>query len=194
MLRTNLSTRPFYNERAVHALAALVALAVLAVTAWQVVRIVRLSRYKTELTAAIRRDRNEAELAARDAQQIRRGLDQKQLSALAASAREAKDLIAQRTFSWTGLFNELEATLPDNVMLMGVHPQVGDGLTKVQLDVQAKSEEDINTFWERLEKTGRFHNALWSNSNVTPEGYWQMVMTVEYHPAQGAVRPAGVQQ
>ena len=61
MLRTNLSTRPFYNERGVHALIALLAAILVALTAWQVAEIVRLSRHKTELTATIQRDRAESE-------------------------------------------------------------------------------------------------------------------------------------
>lgn len=190
MLRTNLSTRPFYNERAVHVVAALVAVAVLAVTAWQVVRVVRLSRYKTELNASIRRDRTETEYNTREAAQIRRGLDPKQLAALASAAREANDLIAQRTFSWTQLFNALEATLPEDVMLLGVHPEIKDGVTLVHMDVQGKSEDVINTFWERLEKTGQFRDASWSNMQVTQDGYSQMVMTVFYTASQPAIRPA----
>jgi hypothetical protein len=190
MLRTNLSTRPFYNERGVHALAALVAIAVLAVTAWQVVRIVRLSRYKTELNTAIKRDRNEADVASREAQQIRRGLDQKQLAKLAAAAGEASDLIAQRTFSWTALFNELEATLPEDVMLIGVHPEIHDNQTQVLLDVQGKTEDAIQAFWDRLEKTGRFRNPSWSNTTITPEGYSHMSMSVIYSGAQPAAQPA----
>jgi len=192
MLRTNLSTRPFYNERAVHALAALVAIGLVALTAWQVERVVRLSRYKTDLNAAIARDRREIDASGRDAAQIRRGLDQKQLATLAMAAREANDLIAQRTFSWTQLFNELEATLPEDVMLVGVHPEIKDGVTQLHMDVQGKSEDVINTFWERLEKTGRFRDASWTNMTVTPDGYAQMVMTVLYTANQAAARPAAI--
>jgi hypothetical protein len=192
MLRTNLSTRPFYNERGVHALAGVIAIAVLAVTIWQVARIVALSRYKTELNMSIRRERTEAEAASREAQQIRRGLDQKELATLSAEAREARDLIAQRTFSWTGLFNELEATLPGEVMLVGVHPEISGGVTQVHLDVQGKSEEDITNFWDRLEKTGRFRDVSWSNTTITPEGYSQMAMTALYTPNRAAAQPAAV--
>lgn len=194
MLRTNLSTRPFYNERAVHALAALVAILVLAITAWQVVRVVRLSRYKTELNTSIRRDRAETEQNAAQAQQIRRGLDPKQLAAIAAAAKEANDLIAQRTFSWTELFNQIEATLPGDVMLMGVHPEIKDGVTQVHMDVQGKGEQVINDFWDRLEKTGHFRNPEWSNVTITPEGYHHMAMTVLYTPSHPAAQPAGVKQ
>jgi hypothetical protein len=191
MLRTNLSTRPFYNERAVHAVAAVIAIAVLAVTAWQVARVVRLSRYKTELHAAIKRDRMETEVHTGQAQQIRRGLDQKQLTVLSASAKEARNLIAQRTFSWTQLFNQIETTLPDDVMLLAVHPKIEDGVTQLSMDVQGKSEEDIESFWNRLEKTGQFHNAEWTSVNVSEQGYHRIAMSVVYTPAQPAVRPAG---
>ncbi len=48
MLRANLSTRPFYNERAVHILIAAAALVVLALTAVNVFRVVTFSRQNTE--------------------------------------------------------------------------------------------------------------------------------------------------
>ena len=51
MLRTNLSTRPFYNERAVHLVLGLVALVVLALTVVNLVSVVRLSRQNTVLSA-----------------------------------------------------------------------------------------------------------------------------------------------
>lgn len=190
MLRTNLSTRPFYNERGVHALAALAAVALVAVTSWQVVHVVRLSRYKTELSTAINRDRTEAELNASQAQQIRRGLDQKQLATLATAAKEANDLIAQRTFSWTELFNQVEATLPGDVMLIGVRPEFADGVTDLHLDLRGKGEEEIQAFWDRLEKTGSFRNAEWSNVNIQDDGLHRMTMSVIYTPAAAAARPA----
>jgi len=182
VIRTNISTRPFYNERAVHAIAAILALVVLGVTAWQVVTVVRLSRYKTELNSAIKRDRNEADYRTAEAQQIRRGLDQKQLSSAASAAREANDLIAQRTFSWTQLFNQIEATLPENVMVTAIRPEVKDGVTKLHLDIQGKSSDEITAFWERLEKTGAFKQAVWSNLDITEEGLHKIAMTVEYTP------------
>lgn len=192
MIRTNLSTRPFYNERAIHAFAAVLAVAVLAVTAWQVRRVVRLSQYKTELNAAITRDRAEADKNASQAQQVRQGLDQKQLAALAVSAKEANDLIAQRTFSWTELFNRLEATLPGNVMLMGVHPEFDEGATQLHMDVQGKNEDDIEAFWERLEKTGAFKKAEWTNVTVTEDGLQRMTMNVVYTPNAATRQPASV--
>jgi Tfp pilus assembly protein PilN len=190
MLRTNLSTRPFYNERAVHAVAAVVAVLVLAVTAWQIIRVVRLSRYKTEMNTAINRDRNEATHRTAEAQQTRRGLDQKELTLVAGRAREANGLIEQRTFSWTALFNQLSSTLPDDVMLIGIQPEFKDGETHVSLDVQGRSSDEISAFWDRLEKTGSFRAIEWSDVDITEDGLHKIQMTAVYTPPNASPRPA----
>jgi Tfp pilus assembly protein PilN len=181
VLRTNLSTRPFYNERIVHAVAAVVAVLVLAVTGWQIARVVRLSRYKTELNSAIKRDREQVDLLTREAADIRRGLDQKQLTLVATQAREANTLIEMRTFSWTQLFNQLEATLPNDVMLTSVRPEFADsGVTRVNMEIQGKDEEVIDTFWQQLEKTGAFHDIEWSGVNISDVGMHKVQMTAVY--------------
>jgi Tfp pilus assembly protein PilN len=182
VLRTNLSTRPFYNERAVHAIAAAVAVLALAIAAWQVSRIVRLSHDKTEFNAAITRDKAEAEKAEREAAQIRSGLDQKELAAVSGAASEANDLIEQRTFSWTQLFNELQATLPEDVMLTSIHPEFKEGVTTLNFDLQGKSAENIDEFWDHLEKTGSFHDIQWSAVQVTDEGLRRIQMKAVYTP------------
>ena len=71
MLRTNLSTRPFYNERAVHLLLALAGLVVAVVSAFNAIRIVSLSRQNTELSSLIDRDHDEAARLTLDAQRTR---------------------------------------------------------------------------------------------------------------------------
>jgi type IV pilus assembly protein PilN len=180
VLRTNLSTRPFYNERAVHAVAAVVAIIVLGVTAWQIVRVVRLSRHKTELNAAIARDKSETDARTRDAAAIRRGLDQKQLSIVADEAKAANELIERRTFSWTQLFNYLEATLPEDVMLTAVHPVFTEGETQISMSIQGRSGDVIDNFWERLEKTGAFHDIEWTGLTVSEEGIHRLEMTAVY--------------
>lgn len=194
MLKTNLSTRPFYNERAVHAIAAAIAVIVVAVAAWQAVRIVNLSRYKTELNTAIQKHRSESEVRERDAARIRSGLDQKQLARVAAQAKEANQLIEQRTFSWTELFNVLEATLPDDVMLVAVRPEFKDNITQINLELQGKSSEDIQAFWDRLEKTGAFHDVSWTAVTEAENGLDKMQMRAVYTPAQASAKPAAVKK
>jgi len=194
VLRTNLSTRPFYNERAVHAMAAVIAVIVVAIAAWQAVRIVKLSSYKTELNTAIQKHRSETDVRERDAAKIRAGLDQKQLAVVAAQAKEANQLIEQRTFSWTELFNVLEATLPDDVMLVAVRPEFKDNITQINLDLQGKSSEDIQAFWDRLEKTGAFHDVSWTAVTEAENGLDKMQMRAVYTPAQASAKPAAVKK
>jgi Tfp pilus assembly protein PilN len=191
VLRTNLSTRPFYNERGVHAVLVLIAILVIAVMAWQGTRIVRLSRYKTELTAAIRRDQAEAEKLRREAADIRRGINQQELATVSAAAAEANDLIEQRTFSWTALFNQLEATLPEDVMLTAVRPVFSDGRTIISFELQGRRTEDVDTFMDHLEATGEFHDVRWSQETVTEEGLHRVTMQAEYTPSAAHMRPAG---
>lgn len=193
MLRTNLSTRPFYNERGVHAVAWIVALLVAALAGWQIVHIVQLSRYKTELNTSIARDRAEADRRRSEAEQIRRGVDQKDLARVIAQSKEANTLIQQRTFSWTQLFNELEATLPENVMLVSVRPDFKDGTTLINLELLGRSSDDIEAFFERLEKTGAFR-VEWSQSSVTDQGLEHMMARAVYTPVHPSAKPASVEK
>ena len=190
MLRTNLSTRPFYNERGVHVLAGIVALLVLAVAAWQGLRIVRLSRYKTELNASIERDRSEAATRRSEADQTRRGVDPKELARVMGEAKEANALIQRRTFSWTELFNQLEATLPENVMLLSIQPDFKEGVTAINLELQGRSSDDIESFFDHLEKTGAFHSVEWSQGEFTDEGLDRMTARAVYTPVPSATKPA----
>jgi Tfp pilus assembly protein PilN len=193
VLRTNLSTRPFFNERAVHAAAAAVAALAILVAGWQVTRIVQLSRDKTEYNNTIRRDKAAAEAAEREAAQIRRGLDQQELAAVSDAAAEANDLIERRTFSWTQLFNQLQATLPEDVMLTSIHPEFKDGVTTLNFDLQGKNAENVDEFWDHLEKTGAFHDIQWSNVQATDEGFRRIQMKAVYtaHGGSGP-QPASV--
>jgi hypothetical protein len=118
-------------------------------------------------------------------------MNQQELATVAAAAREANNLIEQRTFSWTQLFNQIEATLPENVMLTAVRPQFKDGATHVNMDIQGRHTEDIDTFFEKLEATGQFHDVSWSAESVTEEGLHHMTMTAVYTPQREGVRSVG---
>ena len=121
MLRTNLSTRPFYNERAVRTgLGALAALA-LGLTVFNAYEILRLQRAEPRRAADHRAERG---AGARAARQGRRSFAARsiatKLAAVQAAAREANALIDRRAFSWTELFNQFQATLPADVRIGGV--------------------------------------------------------------------------
>src|SRR5262245_48535947 len=124
MLRTNLSTRPFYNERAVHALLALAAALVVALTAFNVIEIVVLSRRQSALSASAASATSRAGELRTHAVQVRQGINTKELETIAGAAREANAIIGQRLFSWTDLLNRLETTLPDDVRITTLRPGI----------------------------------------------------------------------
>jgi Tfp pilus assembly protein PilN len=182
MLRTNLSTRPFYNERAVHLLLGLAGLIVLALTVLNVIEVVRLSRQNTVLSGRIREDRSAATDLTRKARETRQGINQDELKVIVAAAREANALIDSRTFSWTALFNQLEATLPPEVMLASVRPTIDDGVTRITMIVLGRRTADLDEFMEKLEATGAFENVLPRQQNVNDEGLTQATIEAVYVP------------
>lgn len=190
MLRTNLSTRPFYNERLVHLLLALAAVIVGVITVLNVVTLVRLSRQNTTLSAAIRDDRSAADDYTKRARDTRQGLDKDRLTVLAAAAREANTLIDGRTFSWTGFLNHIEATLPPDVMLASIRPSVDAAGTKITLGVVARRSIDIDEFIEKLEATGAFDRGLQKQVSQADEGQVQGTVEILYVPTTEAAAEA----
>lgn len=180
MIRTNLSTRPFYNERAVHLVLLAAAILVVALTVFNAVRIVALSRHNTELSAAIDRDRAEAQRLTAEAQRVRAGIDQSRLKAIAEAAGTANTLIDQRTFSWTQFFNHIEQTLPPGVMLTSVQPSFSGYVTTVQMGVLGRRAEDVDEFMEKLEATGAFDAVLPVQEDRTEEGLHRVILRSVY--------------
>lgn len=186
MIRTNLATRPFYNERAAHALLALIAAFVVAITGYNVYRIVSLSSRNTELAQAIQRDERAAANTRRETETLRAHINEQELSEVAAGAREANALIDQRTFSWTEFFNLIERTLPDNVMLTSVTPHVENGETQVTMTVVGRRPEDLDAFMEQLEGTRAFQDVLPRSEDLTEQGLHRIVLTARYAAPQPA--------
>jgi Tfp pilus assembly protein PilN len=160
MIRTNLSTRPFYNERTVRTILLIVAVAVVAFTAFNASRVLRYSRSDTRLQTQAARDEARAADLRQQATRLRATVNTKQIETASVDARDANDLIDRRTFSWTDLFNRFESTLPDDVRITIVRPKLEEGIFTVEVRVIARTVDDVNRFMENLEGTGAFKNTL----------------------------------
>jgi hypothetical protein len=97
-----------------------------------------------------------------------------------SAAEEANALIDQRTFSWTEFFNQIEATIPPDVMLTSVRPSFKDGVTSVSMVVLGRRAADVDEFVEKLEGTGAFENVLAANSELTDDGLQRATIHSEY--------------
>lgn len=182
MRRGNLSTRPFYNERLVHVALAVAGVLVLGATAFNAQRLVSLTARERNLSSQIADADNSARALQGEAQAVRSGVNPDELAGVARRAAEANALIDQRRFSWTALFNQLEATIPGEVMLEAVQPSIDEGTTTVTLVVVGRNVAAIDTFMERLEDTGAFEGLLSREEQITDEGTYRATLEGRYWP------------
>ena len=186
MLRTNLATRPFYNERAVRFVLGVVALLVLGVSAFNAIELLRLTDSQRTLGAHAVDSEREAGRLRSEAATIRAQINAKELEVVANAAREANSIIDQRAFSWSELFDQLEHTLPDDVRITAVDPTLTpQGQFIVNIGVQARRSEDLDAFIEALEKTGSFRNVITPAEETNEQGLLVAVVRGTY------VRPGG---
>jgi Tfp pilus assembly protein PilN len=186
VIRTNLSTRPFYNERAVHLVLLALAIVVAGATIFNVSRVIRYSRSDTELATQATRDEARAAELRQQASRLRASVDPRQIDFASSDAREANDLIDRRTFSWTELFNRLETTLPDEVHITAVKPHIDrDRGILLTINVLARGVDDMNTFIENLESTGAFGHVRVGEEHPNEQGLFESVLEAPYLPEAG---------
>jgi hypothetical protein len=181
MLRTNLSTRPFYNIRAVKAVLGAFAALVILLTMFNVIRLLQLGGSQRSLGARAVQAQTEATRLRSDAARVRSQVDGKELEVVSIAAREANAIIDLRSFSWSDLLAQFEMTLPESVRITAVQPRVDkDGRFIVGMRVEARQIGDLEKFLEALETTGAFRNVLPSDEQATSDGMLEAVIEAVY--------------
>ena len=181
MLRTNLATRPFYNERAVQLVLILILVIVTGITMFNVGELIRLNASQRALGAHAADSEREAARLRRDAARIRAQINARELESVANAAREANGIIDQRAFSWSELFDQLEQTLPDDVRITAVDPTLtSQGEFIIQIAVEARRSEDVDQFIEALEKTGSFRDLITPTEATDDDGLLKAVIRGSY--------------
>ena len=190
MIRTNLSTRPFYNVRAVQVVLAVLAVVTLLATAINAVQAVRLTSSQRALGARAAEAEREAQRLRAEAARIRGQINPTELESVANAAREANGIIDRRTFSWTELFAQFERTLPPDVRITAVSPRLEKGVFVVGVALEARRAEDLDAFMEALEATGSFSRVLATATQSNEEGLLEAIVEGQY---QAPDRTAAVQ-
>ena len=185
MLRSNLATRPFYNDRGVRMALGAVAIVALGLTIFNAAEVWRLQSQNRELGQAVARDEQQAQALRDKARVIRQSLNRDELAATELKAREANQLIDRRAFSWTELLNQFQATLPPDVRIGGVNPQIDPaGRMLVAVTVISRTLEDLDAFIEALEATGSFSGVLSRRDTADDDGTLHSVVQGYYHLAE----------
>ena len=192
MIRTNLSTRPFYNERIVHIWLLAFLVVVIAATAFNATRILQYSQSDTQLSTQAARDEARAAELRAAAVRLRTTVDPRQIEFASLEARQANDLIDRRTFSWTDLFNKFESTLPDDVRLTSFRSKVDKGQIVLTIAIVARGPEDVSKFMDSMEHSGAFTRVgATLEERMNEEGQLQASLEVIYLPMVGHAAGTG---
>lgn len=192
MLKGNLSTRPFYNERLVTTGLLLAGVVALGLTAFNISQYMTLSARRAELQGKLNIAQLETNRIRGGTQVVYSSLDRPALQALAVAAQEANELIDSRVFSWTRFLSGLEAQMPMNVHLVSVSPRVERGVFQVELNVVAKTLDDLQQLVDALGKTGVFYDVFPGATKLNDDGTIGAAIRTGYRlPTTPAPTPNG---
>jgi hypothetical protein len=184
MLRGNLATRPFYNERLVTLALVVLTVVVVALTIFNAAKLVSLSSRRSALRAEIAADETQAAQIRANATAVQNSVDRAALNDLAGSTRLANNLITARTFSWTTFFGYIEDTIPRDVRITAVSPEIEKGEIQVTMLLLGRTESDIEMFAASLEGTGAFYDVRYTVADSTEERLKRVTLTSKYLPTR----------
>jgi hypothetical protein len=180
MLKGNLSSRPFYNERLVSMVVLGAALLGVALTIFNITAFSRLSGERAKQQAEEEKSLSEADRVQQSALKLEKSLDPSNLRMLAGATQEANWLIDSRTFSWTEFLGFIEKTLPRDARLVAVAPRVERSAFKIVMLVNAKQQGDLETFIEALELTKAFKDVLPTDQTRLEDGTLSITLESTY--------------
>jgi hypothetical protein len=158
MRALNLATRPFRNEAFPSMAFWASALLLLALTAKHALVVRALLPDKTSaLHEEVRRLDGEAARLRAEAAALRGPAPD---GALVKKWSQIKDLVDQRTFSWTRLMARLEKVIPEGVRISAITPTVRQGEVRLDLSAQAQTTEGGLEMLKRLQQRPEFKGAV----------------------------------
>jgi len=189
-IHLNLASRPYRDYRPVYAVVVVASLLAAFLmlnnvdTYFRYVRDTKTTRGQIDHFEAQAEQERRAEQAAR---QRLAGLD---LVRLDNQSSFVNAKLAERAFSWSGLLDNLEGVLADDVRLISVSPSFGkDGNINLSMQFGSKSGDGMITTINRMNRDPRFVEPF-PSSEVAIEGGYQFALSAQYIPE--ASHTAGV--
>ncbi|HKR66254.1 MAG TPA: hypothetical protein VJZ00_21165 [Thermoanaerobaculia bacterium] len=181
-IHLNLASRPYRDYRPVYAVvvaASLVAAFLMLNnidTYYRYIRETKNTRADIDRVEALAQQERRKEEAAR---QRLAGLD---LARLDNQTKFVNQKLAERAFSWSGLLDELESVLADDVRLISVGPSFGsDGNIVLSLQFASKSADGMITTINRMNRDPRFLKPFPTREQAVEGGY-TFDLTAQYIP------------
>jgi Tfp pilus assembly protein PilN len=193
----NLASRPFRNETLPRVLVTLAAFAVVGLT---VAHGLAIRRLRSASASAQQREAAELEAETARLQALARDLRAPRLSKETLTEWAAiRDLIDRRSFSWTGLFAQLEGLLPRDIRLQSITPRTRRGRLGLDLVATARSTQAGLDFMRVLETAEGFEDVYPPQVEPSAEG-GKFTYSMTYHavsaqpgapPSPSAAPPSG---
>ena len=158
MLHTNLSTRPFYNERIVKIFLVALLVAGLSFSAFNLISFVNLSSIELKLSVEARKAEKDATRIRAETLDAQGAINPEDLEAVIQASREATELIRRRSFSWSELLSLVERSLPGTTRLKSVRSRIEEDAFVMTFVVEARAVSGVVSFIKSLEDTGNFKN------------------------------------
>ncbi|HEU5162349.1 MAG TPA: PilN domain-containing protein [Thermoanaerobaculia bacterium] len=189
VLHPNLASRPYRDYRPVWAVAALLVVLTGALfaynlqTAWRYFATTQETRAEIEdLERQIAKERERTATA-------RQALERFDTVALRERSAFVNARIAERTFSWSKMLDDLESVVPDDVRLTRLAPNpTSDGTYSIAMDCLAKTDEGMVNLIQALFASPKFDRPNPTSESVAREGLFRFSLTVEYQPTPKGVR------
>jgi hypothetical protein len=177
MLRTNLSTRPFYNERLVRVVLGLITLVAIGLAGYNVVRIVALRSQGAEA-------RGQADAATREANRLRgeaqQTINREQLAAVQTAHVESADRPAR-------LLVDRAVQPVRHLPLMFASPRSpANRHVRAHAGVFGAQGRGLDAFIDALEKTGAFREVLSRQEEAQEDGTLRSVIQGYYRATAAA--------
>ena len=192
MLRGNLASRPFYNERLVNILLIAGAVIAVALAVFNTTRIIEYFGESSRRTVGQRAAEAETAQLQVATERERKLVDRNALVLLGFETQEANALIEGRLFSWTVFFGLVEKTLPLDVRVLSVAPRVEKGSLYIDMSVNAKRRDDLAAFFDALQNTGSFYEVNAGEQSRNDDGSYNAELSSGYvAPAARTVKATG---
>ena len=146
----NLATRPFRNNALVASVLAGIAASLVMATVYNLYFFLHYGSSYAALRSAEVADRAKLETIEAEERSLSQQIQGRDFRRLYERGRFANDLILKRSFSWTLLFNKLEAVVPPDVMMTAIHPNITTDAIVVRVDGMAKNSGGFIALQEKL--------------------------------------------
>ena len=189
VLHPNLASRPYRDYRPVWAVATLLAVLTGALFAYNVQTAWRYFATTQETRAEIADFERQIANERKRAGTARQALEQFDTATLRARSAFVNQRIAERTFSWSMMLDDLESVIPNDVRLTRLAPNpTTDGTYSISMDCLTKTDDGMVDLIQAFFVSPKFDQPNPTSESVAREGLYRFSMTVQYQPTPKEVR------